>query len=126
MLAASCHARIDPPGFALENFGPLGAFREKEGKFAIDSNGELAGGKKIAGPDGLRELLDTRKLDFVRCLTEKMLTYALGRGMEIQDRCTVRDICLDVAKNDYKFSSLIDNIVMSDAFQKRRSKKVNE
>lgn len=123
---AVCHMRMDGIGFALENFGPVGAYREKEGKFTVDSNGELAGGKKIAGPDGLRELLDTRKLDFVRCLTEKMLTYALGRGMEMQDRCTVRDICLDVAKNDYKFSSLIDNIVMSDAFQKRRSKKVNE
>jgi hypothetical protein len=123
---AVCHMRMDGIGFALENFGPIGVWRDKEGKFPIDSNGELAGGHKISGPDGLRELLDTRKLDFVKCLTEKMLTYALGRGMEMQDRCTVRDICLQVSKNDYRFSSLIDNIIMSDAFQKRRSKKPNE
>lgn len=123
---AVCHMRMDGIGFALENFGPIGVWRDKEGKFPIDSNGELAGGHKISGPDGLRELLDNRKLDFLRCLTEKMLTYALGRGIEKQDRCTVRDICLAVSKNDYKFSSLIDNIIMSDAFQKRRSKKPDE
>jgi hypothetical protein len=121
-----CHMRMDGIGFALENFGPLGVWRDKEGTFPVDSGGELAGGRKINGPEGLRELLDGRKSDFVRCVTEKMLTYALGRGMESYDRCTVKDICYAVAKNDYRFSSLINGIVTSDAFQKRRSKRLDE
>jgi hypothetical protein len=123
---AVCHMRMDGIGFSLENFGPLGAWRDKEGKFPIDSTGELVGGKKINGPQGLRELLASRKADFVRCLTEKMLTYSLGRGMQDYDRATVKEICLAMEKNNYRFSTLINGIVKSDTFLKRRSKHADE
>jgi hypothetical protein len=121
-----CHMRMDGIGFSLENFGPLGEWRDKEGRFPIDSTGELIGGHKINGPQGLRELLASRKNDFVRCLTEKMLTYALGRGMEDYDRATLKEIGLNTEKNNYRFSALIGGIVKSDAFQKRRSKRADE
>jgi hypothetical protein len=121
-----CHMRMDGIGFSLENFGPLGEWRDKEGRFPIDSTGELIGGHKINGPQGLRGLLASRKNDFVRCLTEKMLTYALGRGMQDYDRATLKEIGLNTEKNNYRFSALISGIVKSDAFQKRRSKRVDE
>ena len=123
---ASCHVRMDGLGFALENFDPIGQWRDQEGRFPIDSTGEIAGGKKIKGVDGLRELLLARKADFVKCLSEKMLTYALGRGIEGYDHCTVKDITATIEKNDYRFSSLILGIVKSEAFQKRRSKRADE
>src|SRR6266699_6335127 len=87
-----CHMRMDGIGFSLENFSPVGVWRDKEGNFPVDSTGEITGGRKINGPEGLRELLDGHKKDFVRCVTEKMLTYALGRGMQEYDRCTVNEI----------------------------------
>jgi mono/diheme cytochrome c family protein len=121
-----CHMRMDGIGFSLENFGPLGAWRDYEGKFPVDATGELVGGRKINGPEGLRDLLASRKADFVRCLTEKMLTYALGRGMQDYDRCTIKDITQALEKNNYKFSTLISGIVKSDTFLKRRSKRADE
>jgi hypothetical protein len=121
-----CHMRMDGIGFSLENFGPLGAWRDKEGQFPVDATGELIGGRKINGPEGLRDLLAARKADFVRCLTEKMLTYALGRGMQDYDRCTVKEITQALEKNNYKFSTLISGIVKSDTFLKRRSKRADE
>jgi hypothetical protein len=123
---ASCHVRMDGLGFALENFDPVGQWRDQEGRFPVDSTGELVGGKKIKGAEGLRELLVGRKSDFVRCLAEKMLTYALGRGIEEYDRCTVKDITREVEKSEYRFSGLVMGIVKSDAFMKRRSKRVGE
>jgi mono/diheme cytochrome c family protein len=121
-----CHMRMDGMGFSLENFSPIGAWRDKEGNFPVDSTGEITGGRKINGPEGLRELLDAHKKDFVRCVTEKMLTYALGRGMQEYDRCTVNEIRQNVEKNNYKFSALMNGIVTSDAFLKRRSKRPGE
>jgi hypothetical protein len=123
---ASCHVRMDGLGFALENFDAIGQWRDREGRFPVDSVGELVGGKKIKGPEGLRELLLARKGDFVRCLTEKMLTYALGRGIEEYDRCTVKEIVGGMEKQDYRFSSLVIGIVKSEAFLKRRSKRADE
>jgi Protein of unknown function (DUF1592)/Protein of unknown function (DUF1588)/Protein of unknown function (DUF1587)/Protein of unknown function (DUF1585)/Protein of unknown function (DUF1595)/Ca-dependent carbohydrate-binding module xylan-binding/Cytochrome C oxidase, cbb3-type, subunit III len=123
---ASCHVRMDGLGFALENFDPVGQWRDQEGRFPVDSTGELVGGKKIKGAEGLRELLVSRKSDFVRCLAEKMLTYALGRGIEEYDRCTVKDITREVEKSEYRFSGLVMGIVKSEAFMKRRSKRAGE
>jgi mono/diheme cytochrome c family protein len=120
---AVCHQRMDPIGFAMENFDAIGAWRDKDaGGHAIDTSGKLPNGQVVDGPENLRKVLVSRKGDFLRCVTEKMLTYALGRGMEEYDRCTVKEICLSVEKNNYRFSSVVDAIVQSDAFLKRRGK----
>ncbi len=121
-----CHQRMDGIGFALENFNPIGAWRDADGKFPVDATGEIPGGRKLDGPESLRQLLASRSKDFTRCLTEKLLTYALGRGMKDYDACTVKDIVAQVEKADHRFSALIHGIVKSDAFQKRRSKRDGE
>ncbi len=117
---ASCHARMDPIGFGLENFDAVGRWRAKDGEFAIDASGTLPGGKSFNGPGQLKTILKGKKDLFVRCLSEKMLTYGLGRGLENYDRCTVDTIMKSVAKNNYRFSSLIAAVVESDPFRKRR------
>ncbi|MCI0743885.1 MAG: DUF1592 domain-containing protein [Verrucomicrobia subdivision 3 bacterium] len=120
-LCASCHARMDPIGFAFENFDGIGAWREQEGKFPIDASGELATGESFGGAAEFLDLLATQKKDqFVRCLADKMLTYALGRGLEYQDKCAVDQITKNLARQDYKFSALVLEIVKSVPFQKRR------
>jgi hypothetical protein len=119
---AVCHNRMDPIGFAMENFDAIGQWRDKDANHPIDTTGKLPNGQPIDGPDGLRKVLVSKKGEFVRCVSEKMLTYALGRGMEEYDRCTLKEISESVERNEYKFSSLIDAIVMSDAFLKRRGK----
>jgi hypothetical protein len=120
---ATCHQRMDPLGFGFENFDAIGAWRAKEGKSDIDASGVLPGDVKFNGPGELRVILKRRVGAFGRCLTEKMLTYALGRGMERTDKCTIDEIARNVAKDNYKFSSLVLEIVKSDAFQKRRGMK---
>ncbi|PYK98909.1 MAG: hypothetical protein DME19_10680 [Verrucomicrobia bacterium] len=118
---AVCHARMDPIGFGLENFNGIGEWRDKEGDFSIDPAGKLVSGESFNGPDDLKTLLLKRKRDdFVRCLTEKMLTYALGRGLEYYDKCAVDQITGRLAKGRYKFSSLILEIVKSAPFELRR------
>lgn len=120
-ICASCHARMDPIGFGLENFDGVGGWREKDGKFAVDPAGKLVSGETFKGPAELIDILMQRKRDeFVRCLAEKMLTYALGRGIEYYDRCAVDQMVRGTAKNGYKFSSLILELVKSTPFQKRR------
>jgi mono/diheme cytochrome c family protein len=121
-LCASCHQRMDPLGFGLENFDGLGAWRGKDGKFPIDASGVLPGGEKFNGPAELKAVLKEKKVDFCRCLTEKMLTYALGRGLEYYDKCVVDDIVAALAKNDYRFTALVLEIVKSEPFQKRRGR----
>lgn len=118
---AVCHQRLDPLGFALENFDPIGGWRDKDGSAVIDASGQLPDGTDVTGPDRLRQVLLQHKDDFVRCLSEKMLTYALGRGMEYYDQATVHDIVQNVQKNGYRFSSMVLGIATSDAFQKRRT-----
>jgi mono/diheme cytochrome c family protein len=120
---AVCHVRMDPLGFGLENFDGIGGWRTKDGDFDIDASGELPGGVTFNGPRELKTILLARQDDFVHCLAEKMLTYALGRGVEYSDRCTVQDIATAVKQNDHKFASMILAIVESDAFQKRRGKR---
>ncbi|HEV3338900.1 MAG TPA: DUF1592 domain-containing protein [Pirellulales bacterium] len=119
---ASCHTLMDPLGFGLENFDAVGGWRDREGPFAIDASGELPDGSAFKGPRELKAILKQKKDDFVRCLSAKMLTYALGRGLEAYDRCAVDDISAAVAQGDYKFSALIHAIVSSDPFQKRGSR----
>ena len=112
---------MDPIGLALENFDPVGGWREKDGKHVIDPSGELANGRFINGPMQLRALLarDYRK-EYLICLTEMMLTYALGRGLEYYDRSTVEAIVSALEKDDYRFETLVLGIAQSDPFQLRR------
>ncbi len=123
---ASCHARMDPLGFAFENFDAIGRFREKDGEFPIDPSGELPTGEKIAGPTELKEILKTRQNLFARCITEKLLTYALGRGLEYYDRPAVDRIATALGKNGYRFSTLIVETVKSQPFRLRRGKSADE
>ena len=120
-LCASCHARMDPIGFGLENFDAVGAWREKDGDFPVDPVGKLVSGESFTTPGQLRLILLKGKHDeFVHCLSEKMLTYALGRGLEYYDRCALEQIGKGLAKHRYKFSSLILEVVKSVPFQQRR------
>lgn len=119
---ASCHKSMDPLGFAMENFDAIGAWRDKEGDAPIDSAGQLPSGEKFRGPKELRELLlASRKPQFSRCLTEKLLTYALGRGVEYSDQCAVQKITAALEKDQFRFSRLVVEIVSSDPFLKKGS-----
>jgi hypothetical protein len=119
---ANCHARMDPIGFAFENFNAIGGFRQKDGDFAIDPSGMLTDGTSFSGVEQLKTILKEKKRLFARCLTEKMLTYALGRGIEYYDRRAVNAICNTLDKNDYNFSTLVIEITKSDPFRLRRGK----
>jgi hypothetical protein len=123
---AVCHVRMDAIGFSMENFDGIGAWRESDKGMKIDSVGKLPDGTTLDGPESLRRMLFNRKGDFAYCLTEKLLTYALGRGMEAYDRCTVKEIAEAAEKDGFKFSALMMAIVKSDAFQKRRGKSAKE
>jgi hypothetical protein len=119
---AICHKRLDPLGFGFENFDAIGVWREKEGNFAIDSSGVLPDGRSFRGPAELRAILKTEHQAFSRCLTEKVLTYALGRGLETYDKCAVDGITAAMAKKDYRITALIVEVCKSDPFQMRRGK----
>jgi mono/diheme cytochrome c family protein len=116
---AGCHAKMDPLGFALENFDAVGRWREQDGKFPIDATGKLAGGKEFNGARELKTLLKSDKR-FVRGFAEKMMIYALGRGLDSFDRCAVDEIVARMSAENNRFSSLINAIVTSDPFLKRR------
>ena len=118
---AACHARMDPLGFALENFDAIGGWRATEAGTPIDSSGVLPDGTQFEGAAGLREVLLSRREEFVRNVTEKLLTYALGRGTEYYDAPAVRSIMRGAGHSDYRWSSLIVGIVKSTPFQMRRS-----
>jgi mono/diheme cytochrome c family protein len=119
-LCASCHARMDPLGFGLENFDAIGAWRTVDGKTPIEPSGTLPNGKSFSGPQQLKTILLQDRDAFTRCLTTKLLIYALGRGLERYDQPTVRQIAAGVAANDYRFSSLVLGIVTSLPFQQRK------
>ncbi len=120
-ICASCHRRMDPLGFGLENFDAVGAWRTMEGKFPIDASGQLPDGRRFAGPDELRTILSADRDAFARAITSKLLTYGLGRGLERYDTRTVKLIASRLPKYDYKFSGLVIEIVNSLPFQSRRS-----
>lgn len=116
---AACHNMMDPLGFALENFDAVGQYRERDAGVAIDATGRLPDGTEFKGVAGLRDVLSTqRREQFVRCLVEKMMTYAIGRGIEYYDKCAVDKILLDSQKYDYKFAYIVAGIIDSDPFQK--------
>jgi hypothetical protein len=119
---AGCHARMDPIGFAFENFDAVGKFRKVDEDQPIDSTGELPGGQKFQGPEELKAILKAKKELFSRCLTEKMLTYAIGRGVEFYDKPAIDGILAALEKNEYRFSRLITAIATSDPFRLRRGK----
>ena len=121
-VCASCHARMDPLGFALENYDGVGKWRDKDSGNAIDASGKLPNGASFVGPAGLKKILITKDRDeFINTATEKLLLYALGRGLEYYDEPAVREICKQAAKDDYRMSSLITAVVNSTPFEMRRT-----
>ncbi len=116
---AGCHKVLDPLGFALENFDGVGAWRSREAGLPIDASGLLADGTKVDGVVALRNALVARSDIFVQTLTEKLMIYALGRGLQPYDMPVVRDVVRDAAKQKYRFSSLVMGIVTSTPFQMR-------
>ena len=120
---AVCHAKIDPLGFALENYDAIGAWRTHYGKFPIDASGTLPGGKSFSGPSEIRAILTAKKRDFARCLTEKMLTYALGRGLEGYDKPTVEAIVRRLEADEFRCSRLVVEIANSMPFRMRRGER---
>ncbi|MGI8990864.1 MAG: DUF1592 domain-containing protein [Bryobacteraceae bacterium] len=116
---AVCHNQMDPIGFGLENYDAAGAWRDHDGKFPIDSSGKLPGGGAFDGPRELKRILKSQPDLFARNLTEKMLTYALGRGMERRDEPEVERIAQRLAANGYRFSTLVTEIVNSKPFVMR-------
>ena len=120
-MCASCHNRMDPLGLALENFNALGGWRAEEYKQKIDPSGKLATGETFSGIAELkRVLVASHKLEFYRCLTEKLLTYALGRGMEYYDVPTVDKIVESLDRNHGAFSALLTGVIESAPFQQQR------
>ena len=118
-VCAACHKIMDPIGFSLENFDLIGTWRNTEGGAPIDASGQLVDGTKLDGPASLRNALLSRSDVFVRTMTEKLLTYGIGRALKYYDMPVVRSIAREAARNDNRFSSLILGIVKSDPFQMR-------
>ena len=118
---ATCHAPMDPLGFALENFDAVGGWRDAEGGTLVDSSAVLPDGTRFRGPAGLRAFLVGQRRQFVEAMTEKLLAYALGRRLEYTDRPTVRGIVRDAAASDHRLSEIVLGIVGSPAFRMRRA-----
>ncbi|HET7131600.1 MAG TPA: DUF1585 domain-containing protein, partial [Gammaproteobacteria bacterium] len=118
-----CHGVMDPLGFALENFDAVGVWRDKD-RYAgtmIDPSAELPDGTPIAGPDDLRKALVRHPEQFVQTFTEGLLTYALGRTLDYRDMPVVRKIVHEAGRDDYKFSSIVWQVVKSDPFLMRKA-----
>ncbi len=120
---ANCHAKMDPIGFAMENYDAIGKYRTKDGELEIDTTGQFSDGTSFTGINDLKKILKGEKQQFIQCITEKMLTYALGRGLEYYDKPTVDKIVSVLEENDYRSSVLISQIVNSDPFRLRRGLK---
>lgn len=114
---AVCHVKMDAVGFGLENFDAIGSWRDADGREKIDPSGTLPGGRKFNGPlDLVQILVEDKKAEFSRCVTTKMLTYALGRGLGVADRCTVSSIVNKLSEEEYRFATLVKSIVTSQPF----------
>ena len=111
---------MDPLGFGLENYDAIGHYRTMDGKFPIDSTGTLPSGKSFANAAQMKAILKTNGLAFAQCLTEKLMTYGLGRGMERFDKPAIQAISQRTAADDYRFDTLILEIAKSMPFQMRR------
>lgn len=120
---ATCHAKLDPLGFGLENFDGVGGWRTVDNKQKIDPSGVLPDGAKFSGPAELRKVLLGKADLFRRCLAEKLLTFALGRGLEYYDKCVLDDVVTATKAQQDRFSALVLAVVKSDAFQKRKGKR---
>jgi hypothetical protein len=116
-VCATCHRIFEPIGLAMENYDAIGTWRTKDEGVEIDATGVLVDGTKVDGVASLREVLVRYQDQFVRVVAEKLLTYALGRGVEHQDMPLVRTIVRDAAKDGYRFSSLVMGIIKSAPFQ---------
>ena len=123
---ASCHKRMDPLGFGLENFDAVGAWRTVDGSFPVDSTGILPDGRKFSGPAELRTILSGERDAFARAITSKLLTYALGRGLERYDTKAVNQIAARLPQHKHRFSGLVIEIVNSLPFTSRRPAAANE
>jgi hypothetical protein len=121
---ATCHAKMDVLGFGLENYDGLGKWRTMDGKFAVDSSGTLPNGKSFTTPAEMRKLLLDQMPDFTRCLTEKMLTYALGRGLDPADQRYVNNIVRKVEASGYRSRALIAAVIDSYPFLNGRAEAV--
>ena len=121
-VCAGCHKVMDPIGFALENFDAIGRWRNTDDGAKIDAAGTLFEGSRVDGPVALRKMLASRPEVFVGVMTEKLLTYALGRGLDYSDMPTVRKIVRDAGANDFRFAALVNGIVNSPQFQMKMKK----
>lgn len=121
-VCAGCHAVMDPMGFSLENYDAIGKYRSKTDGKPVESDGVMPDGTKFEGMEGLRSVMHSRRDEFVETVAEKMLTFALGRGLEHYDQPVIRKITRDAARNDYKWSSIILGITNSLPFQMRMRK----
>jgi len=117
---ATCHARMDPLGFGMENYDAIGRWRTQDGDSPVDSSGELPDGRRFNGPAQLIGILKAQKAQFVRSLAERLLTFGMGRGIEPYDKCNIDAIVRNVAENDYRFSALVTEVVLSEPFRMRR------
>jgi hypothetical protein len=115
----SCHGTIDPPGFAMENYDAVGGWRDFDGMNKIDASGGLPNGTAVDGVAALRDALLRDPQLFTGTFTEKLLTYALGRGLQYYDMPVVRGILHDTARDNYRFDSIVLGVVRSAAFQMR-------
>ena len=117
---AVCHVKMDPIGFGMENFDPIGRWRDKEGKFDVDASGTLPTGQSFKGAAGLKQILLTQKPQFARALAEKLLTYALGRGVDFKDKCALDAAVAKAAPTGYRLDALVVAVATSDPFLKRK------
>jgi hypothetical protein len=116
---AGCHKVMDPLGFAMENYDAVGAWRTRDSGLPLDASGQLADGSKVNGVVALRNALLARSDVFVQTLTEKLMTYGLGRGLQYYDMPVVRDVVRKAGRQDRRFSAIIMGIVTSTPFQMR-------
>lgn len=121
---ASCHARMDPIGFSLENYDAIGRWRTHDGNFEIDSSGTLPDGRRFADAAELKRMLAANPREFVLGLTSRLMTYALGRGVESSDQAAVRGVERSAAARGYRFSALVEGIVMSTQFRRKQAEEV--
>jgi hypothetical protein len=125
-FCASCHNKMDPLGFALENYDAIGRWRTKDGTFDIDSSGAFPSGHTFKGPADMKKTMLSAMPAFTKGLAERMLTYALGRGVESRDRLAVKALVADVTAQDYRLQAMIQSIVKSAPFQQRRGEKIDK
>jgi hypothetical protein len=121
-VCASCHVRMDPLGFALENFDAIGRWRAQDEGGPVDPSGVLPDGTRFSGPDGLKNLLLEHPDDFVRSTTERLMTYALGRELDARDQPAIRQIARSTEASRYRFANIVAAVVNSVPFQMRQSK----